>query len=198
MTLLKLGLSFAKVGLLGFGGGLSIVRLIYDSIQTFLPISREQFANIVAISQVTPGPLAVNVATFVGYVSSGVAGGIVATLGAILPAFIIVSIVCRMLKQFRNSTVVNGMIEGIRPATIGLICAAVVTIAKPSVAGKTKLGVYLIDKLGIQTKFLSNLPFDIISVLMVITTVVLMLKFKKSAFPILIAMGILGAFLGTA
>ena len=66
MIYIKLFLSFAKVGLLGFGGGLAIVRLIFDSIQPFMDMSRETFANIVAISQITPGPLAVNTATYVG------------------------------------------------------------------------------------------------------------------------------------
>ena len=70
MMILHLFLSFFKVGLLGFGGGLAIVRLIYDSIQPFLDMSQETFANIVAISQITPGPLAVNTATYVGYEAS--------------------------------------------------------------------------------------------------------------------------------
>ena len=129
MIYLNLFLSFCKVGLLGFGGGLAIVRLIYDSIQPFLDMSREAFANIVAISQITPGPLAVNTATYVGFEAAGIGGAAVATLGVVLPEFIIMGIVCRMLKQFQDSKAVQGALSGIRPATIGLIGAAAVVLA---------------------------------------------------------------------
>ena len=98
MIYLRLFAAFAKVGLLGFGGGLAIVRLIFDSIQPFMDMSREAFANIVAISQITPGPLAVNTATYVGYEAAGIGGAAAATLGVVIPEFIIMSIVCRMLK----------------------------------------------------------------------------------------------------
>jgi chromate transporter len=193
--------SFFKVGLLGFGGGLAIVRLIYDSIQPFLDMSREMFANIVAISQITPGPLAVNTATYVGYEAAGIAGAASATFGVILPAFIIVSIVVRMIQQFQNSIVVQGALKAIRPATMGLIGAAVVTLIVPAVAGDTRLGAGLISKLGLETSagiggLITGSPVDIAAILMVAATVVLMTRFKKSPFIVLIIMGCIGAILG--
>ena len=201
MMILHLFLSFFKVGLLGFGGGLAIVRLIYDSIQPFLDMSQETFANIVAISQITPGPLAVNTATYVGYEAAGIPGALAATFGVILPAFCIVSIVCRTIQKFRDSKVVNGMLAGIRPATMGLIGAAAATLVKPSLAGEGRLGTGLLTKLGADAgsgllAFISGSPVDIISVIILIATVVMIAKYKKSPFLVLIIMGCLGAILG--
>ncbi len=201
MMIWNLFLSFFKVGLLGFGGGLAIVRLIYDSIQPFMDMSRETFANIVAISQITPGPLAVNTATYVGFEAAGIAGAAAATFGVILPAFIIVSLVCRTIQKFRDSKVVNGALQGIRPATMGLIGAAAVTLIAPALAGEGRLGSGLLARLGadIGSGVLGSffgLPFDVISVLILIVTVVLISKYKKSPFFVLIIMGCLGALLG--
>lgn len=201
MIFWELFISFFKVGLLGFGGGLAIVRLIYDSIQPFLDMSREMFANIVAISQITPGPLAVNTATYVGYEAAGIAGAASATFGVILPAFIIVSIVARMIQRFQSSKVVQGALRAIRPATMGLIGAAIVTLIVPAVAGDTRLGTGLIGKLGIDAStgiagLITGSPVDIIAILMVVATVILMTRFKKSPFVVLIIMGCIGAVVG--
>ena len=182
-------LTFVKIGLLGFGGGLAIVQLIYDSIQPFMTISHEQFANIVAISQITPGPLGVNVATYVGHEYAGIPGAIVATLGVAVPAFVLISIVCRMLRRFQDSKAVKGMLGGIRPATIGLIGAAVITLTAPAVAGETRLASGLIGALA-------NTPIDFVAVLMVAATAVLIAKFKKSPFIVLLIMGCIGALIG--
>lgn len=201
MIYLRLFLSFFKVGLLGFGGGLAIVRLIYDSIQPFMDISREMFANIVAISQITPGPLAVNTATYVGYEAAGIFGSLCATLGVILPEFIIVSIVARMIQKFKDSKFVQGAMNGIRPAVMGLIGAAVVTLIVPSLAGESRLGAGIFAKLGwdlsqgVIGQMMAS-PVDIIAVLITAATVLLVAKFKKSPFIVLIIMGCLGALLG--
>ena len=201
MIYLRLFAAFARVGVLGFGGGLAIVRLIYDSIQPFMDMSREMFANIVAISQITPGPLAVNTATYVGYVAAGIGGAAAATLGVVLPEFIIMSAVVRMLHRFRDSKWVNGALNGIRPATIGLIGAAAVTLIVPAVAGEGRLGRGLSAKLGIDVSqgfagSLFGLPVDVVSLVMLALTVVLMVRYKKSPIFVLILMGCLGAVLG--
>jgi len=201
MIFLQLFISFAKVGLLGFGGGLAIVRLIYDSIQPFMNMSQEMFANIVAISQITPGPLAVNTATYVGYEAAGIAGAAAATFGVVLPEFILISIVARMIRQFRDSKIVNGAITGMRPAVMGIIGAAVVTLTVPSIAGESRLGTGLLDSLGISLTdgvagaFL-GLPVDVISIIMAAATVLLIVKYKKSPFFVLLIMGCIGAILG--
>lgn len=201
MINIRLFLSFFKVGLLGFGGGLAIVRLIYDSVQPFLDMSRETFANIVAISQITPGPLAVNTATYVGFEAAGITGSLAATLGVILPEFIIMSAVCRMIAKFRENKYLQGAISGIRPATIGLIGAAAVTLVAPSLAGEGRLGTNLLEKMGADAGtgilgFISGSPVDIISVIILAVTVLMVSKYKKSPFKILLIMGCAGAVLG--
>lgn len=201
MIFWELFISFFKVGLLGFGGGLAIVRLIYDSIQPFVDMTPEMFANIVAVSQITPGPLAVNTATYVGFETAGIRGAASATFGVILPAFIIVSIVVRMIQQFQSSKVVKGALAAIRPATMGLIGAAVVTLIVPTIAGENRLGAGLLGRLGADLTAglggaLTGSPVDIIAILMVVATVVLMTKYKKSPFIVLIIMGCIGAILG--
>ena len=196
MIYINLFLNFCKVGLLGFGGGLAIVRLIYDSVQPFMDMSRETFANIVAISQVTPGPLAVNTATYVGFEAAGILGSLCATLGVILPEFIIVSIVARTIQRFCDSKWVNGALQGIRPAVMGLIGAAAVTLVGPSLAGEGRLGAGLLTRLGIGAGGMMGLPVDIIAVIIMAVTALLIAKYKKSPFKILILMGIIGAILG--
>lgn len=197
----RLFIAFAKVGLLGYGGGLAIVRLIYDSVRSFIDMSPETFANIVAIAQITPGPVSLNTATYVGFETAGLAGAATASIGVILPTFILVSIVARVVERFRSSLVVEGAIRGIRPITIGLIASAVVTLAVPSVAGEGRLGTGLAGMLGVAQGsgligMLQNSPVDIISVLILIATIVLVTKYKKSPFTVLLIMGCIGAVLG--
>ena len=201
MIYLRLFAAFAKVGILGFGGGLAIVRLIYDSIQPFMEMSQEMFANIVAISQITPGPLAVNTATYVGYIAAGIGGAAVATLGVVLPEFIIMSVVVRMITRFKDSKWVNGALSGIRPATIGLIGAAAIMLITPAVAGEGRLGRGLLAKLGVDltqgfAAGFFGLPVDIVSLVLLALTVVLMVRYKKSPIFVLLLMGCLGAVLG--
>ena len=193
MMYLSLFATFFKIGLVGFGGGLAIVTLIFDNIQQFGLMTQEQFANIVAISQITPGPLATNVATYVGHEFAGMSGAIVATLGVSLPAFILLGIVCRMLKQFNDSWVVKGALKGIRPATIGLIAAAVVTLTVPAIAGESRLGSTLLVNLG---AWLSQTPVDLIAVIMTLATALIIVKSKKSPIIILLIMGCIGAIIG--
>jgi chromate transporter len=164
-------------------------------------MSQETFANIVAISQITPGPLAVNTATYVGYEAAGVGGSLAATFGVILPAFIIVSLVCRTIQKFRDSKIVNGALSGIRPATMGLIAAAAATLVRPSLAGEGRLGTGLLTKLGADAgsgllAAISGSPVDIISVIILVATVIMIAKYKKSPFFVLIIMGCLGAIIG--
>ena len=201
MIIWQLFESFFMVGLLGFGGGLAIVRLIYDSIQPFMDMSRETFANIVAISQITPGPLAVNTATFVGFEAAGIKGALAATFGVILPAFIIVSIVCRTIQKFKDNRYVNAALAGMRPATMGLIGAAAATLVVPALAGEGRLGTGLLTKLGADAGSgllgqISGSPVDIVSVIILVATIILIAKYKKSPFLVLIIMGCLGAILG--
>lgn len=94
---------FFKIGLFGFGGGLAMLPLIFQSVQTFGIMSSQEFSNLVALSQVTPGPMAVNAATYVGFNYAGIPGAMVATLGVCLPAFILMIIVFKFIQRFNDS-----------------------------------------------------------------------------------------------
>lgn len=125
---------FGKIGLFGFGGGYAMLPLIFQSIQQFDSIGAEEFSNLVAISQVTPGPIAVNAATYVGFKVASLPGAFAATLGVTLPSFTIVMIVSKFIARFRESAAVKGIFLGIRPATVGLIASAAIFLGKSAIA----------------------------------------------------------------
>ncbi len=107
-----------------------MLPIIYQESQKFGLMTQSQFDNLVALSQVTPGPIAVNAATYVGYNTGGFLGAIVATLGVILPSFIIVSIVYYFVMKFRESQIVIYGFSGIKPVTAGLMISAIVFVSK--------------------------------------------------------------------
>ena len=190
MMLARLFVVFFKIGLLGFGGGIAIVALIFDSIQQFGTISAAQFADIVAIAQVTPGPVAVNTATYVGFEHAGLAGAAAATLGVAVPAFVLVSIVARMMEKYKSSPAVRGALSAVRPATVGMIATAFITLAKPALLGESRIGASLLGSA------VTGLPFDAVAAAICIATILLIGRYKKNPFIVLIAMGCIGALLG--
>ena len=129
-ALFSLFAAFFKIGLFGFGGGIAMLPLIFQTVKSFHLMSAADFADLVAISQVTPGPIAVNAATFVGFHYAGVAGSLAATLGVVIPPFVIMLLALRFLDTYKESRIVQGVFAGIKPATIGLIAAAVVFMAQ--------------------------------------------------------------------
>lgn len=130
MILLRLFIEFFKIGAFAFGGGTAMLPLIYQNIEPFGVLSGEDFSDMVALSQVTPGPVAVNAATYVGMKIAGMPGAVIATIGVCIPCFIIMIIVVRLLEKFKGNPYVEGAMTGIRPVTVGLILAAVVFIAE--------------------------------------------------------------------
>jgi len=124
MVYLELFLSFLKLGVFSFGGGYAMVPLIQQEIFSHGWINSQQFADMVAVSQMTPGPMAVNIATYVGYKIAGILGSTIATLGVFLPALILCILAVRILQRFRTNSVVQGIMGGIKPATLGLIASA--------------------------------------------------------------------------
>ncbi len=133
MPFYHLFLIFFRIGLFSFGGGYAMLPLIFQSVQDFGIMSAGEFSRLVALSQVTPGPIAVNAATYVGYQYTGFFGAAVATFGVALPSFILVLIVMHFLKKFEESKAMNAVLSGIRPATVGLIGSAVIFLAETSI-----------------------------------------------------------------
>ena len=137
MIYLELFLTFLKIGAFTFGGGYAMLPLAQQEVLAHGWMTQEQVINFVAVSESTPGPFAVNMATYVGMVAgNGLLGALCATLGVILPSFIIILIVARCLTQFRKNRTVAGAMAGLRPAVVGLIGAALVSV------GQTVLGAF--------------------------------------------------------
>ena len=125
MEILRLCLEFFKTGLFAIGGGLATIPYLAE-ISNKYPhwFSLEVLADMIAVSESTPGPLGINMATYVGYTVSGYPGAFAATFSLVLPSFIIILLVIRVLKRFRDNRLVNAAFAGLRPATTGLIAAA--------------------------------------------------------------------------
>lgn len=131
MILLKIFLTFFKIGLFSFGGGYAMLPLIQQEVVNINNwLSSKEFIDVVAVSQVTPGPIAINSATYVGYKTSGILGSIFATIGVSLPSIIIMLLICKFFFYFKNNQHVENAFKILRPATIGLIGAAAILVAK--------------------------------------------------------------------
>ena len=124
MIYLRLFFEFFKVGLFSVGGGLATIPFLQDLGARTGWFSAADLADMIAVSESTPGPIGVNSATYVGYLTAGVPGSIVATLGLITPSILIILIIAAFLKSFRDSRVVQDVFYGLRPASTGLIAAS--------------------------------------------------------------------------
>ena len=124
----KLFWEFFKAGLFAIGGGMATVPFLQEMGDVTEWFSSAELADMIAISESTPGPIGVNMATYVGNVTAGVPGGIIATLGLVTPSVIIILIVATVLKKFRDNKYVISAFYGLRPASVGLISAAGFTI----------------------------------------------------------------------
>ena len=130
MTLLRLFFEFCRVGLFSVGGGMATIPFLTDLGVRTEWVDSGQLADMIAISESTPGPVGVNMATYVGFATAGVPGGIVATLGLVFPSVVIILIIAGFLRKFRQSKVVDGVFYGLRAASVALITAALLQVAK--------------------------------------------------------------------
>lgn len=129
MIYLELFISFLKIGLFSFGGGYAAMPLIQDQIVTARQwLSMSEFTDLVTISQMTPGPIAINSATFVGIKIAGIPGALTATLGCILPSCVIVLLIAKLYLKYRNMDLLQGVLGSLRPAVVAMIASAGVSI----------------------------------------------------------------------
>ena len=133
MTCLLLFYEFFKTGLFAVGGGLATLPFLYDmaAIPFLTDIGQRtgwftsgELANMIAISESTPGPIGINMATYVGYLTAGIPGAVAATIGLVAPSVIVILIVAAFLKRFRESRLVNNVFYGLRPASAAMVAAA--------------------------------------------------------------------------
>ena len=150
MIYLKLFLTFLEIGMFTFGGGYAMISLIRDKALALGWLTDEELLNIIAVSESTPGPIAVNMATFVGSTQGGVLGSIVATFGVVLPSFIIILLVCAVMRNFLKYKGVQAFLKGVRPCVVALILSTAVTMAFSTLLGFTTLTEdFVIDIRGI-------------------------------------------------
>ena len=129
--LVSLFLTFLKIGTFSFGGGYAMIPFMQrEIIENHNWISNNVFMDIIGISQMTPGPVSINSATFIGFKVSGILGSVAATLGVVTTSFILVSIASKAMEKFKESKILKGALLGMRPVLIALIIQAFVDLAK--------------------------------------------------------------------
>ncbi len=124
---------FFKIGLFAIGGGMVTIPFLFDLTKKYSWFTAEELTNMIAVSQSTPGPVGVNMATYAGFQTAGILGGIVATLGLVLPSVIIVIWVSKLLNHYKNNQWVNEIMASIRPAVVALILLAGFELCKLSI-----------------------------------------------------------------
>ncbi|MBP3793316.1 MAG: chromate transporter [Ruminococcus sp.] len=130
MILLELFFIFLKIGAFTFGGGYSMIAMIQYEAEQHGWLSQSELVDFVALSESTPGPLAVNMATFVGMKTGGVLGAVLATLGVVLPSFVIILIIAKCYERFKTSKAVDSVMSGLKPAVVGMIGTAFLSVGR--------------------------------------------------------------------
>lgn len=134
--LFRLFLTFAKIGAFSFGGGYAMIPLISHEVVTSNSwITMDEFVDVVALSQATPGPIAINSATYIGYKVAGFWGSVAATAGVVVPSFVIMLILGFLFYKYRNVALVKDIFRGIRPVVVVLIVAAALSVVPSTLTG---------------------------------------------------------------
>jgi len=189
MTIIELFLVFFKLGLFCFGGGYTMIPLIQDEITKYGWISIDEFYDIIAITEITPGAIAVNAATFIGQRAGGFLGSLAATIGVIMPSFILVLIIAKYFFKFNENPVKKSIFYCVRPAVMGMIVYAGMSVAETSIFPN-----------GINADFFKLLAehplnmIDIKSLIMFAVTFVILLKTKLNPILVLLSMAVIGIF----
>ena len=131
-TLIQLFISYLKIGFFGFGGGYAMLSLIHSEVVVNNAwLTNSQFTDIVAISQMTPGPIAINSATYIGYEVAGIAGSVVATVAVCLPALTLMMLLTHFFLKLRDNRYMKGAVRGMRPVVVGMIASAALLLMFP-------------------------------------------------------------------
>lgn len=167
LLLLELFWEFLKIGVFAVGGGMATLPFLYDLGEKTAWYTSAQVLDMLAVSESTPGPIGINMATYVGYTVGGVPGAVLATLGTILPGIILVIVLARFLARFHDNRYVNAAFYGLRPASTALIAAAGVSVVEISL-----LNVSLFKETGVFTDLISIPAIILAVVLWVLTNLV--------------------------
>lgn len=188
MIYLKLFLTFLEIGAVSFGGGYGMISLVREKALTFGWLTQEEFLNMIAVAESTPGPIAVNMATFIGSRQGGILGGVLATFGVVLPAFLIILIISALIKNFIKYKGVQAFLSGVQPCVVALILSTAFTMLLSALFDFEHLG----DTLTFNFTGIIVLP-----VIIIIAALFKKLKKKKPSPILLIAISaVLGMILG--
>lgn len=174
MTLLLLAWEFFKTGLFSIGGGLATLPFLSRMGEKYGWFTQEELANMLAVSESTPGPIGVNMATYAGNTTGGILGGCIATLALVLPSYITILLIFRIIHRYKDNSLVQNAMSGLRPASVGMIGAAVLNVLRSvlinsnamqwqEVLDLPKLILFLI-LLGVYLKFNKLHPVVILAV----------------------------------
>lgn len=172
MIFLQLFYTFFKIGLFGFGGGYAMLSMIQGEVVTrYEWLSAQEFTDIVAISQMTPGPIGINCATYVGFTATGsVWGSVLATFAVMLPSFILMLTISKFFLKYQKHPVVEAVFSGLRPAVVGLLAsAALVLMTKENFSSPTEdLYTFIISCVIFIVAFVGTRRYNISPIAMII------------------------------
>ena len=182
MIYLKLFLSFVQIGMFSIGGGYAAIPLIKNQVVELNKwLTMTEFADLVTIAEMTPGPIAINSATFVGIRIAGIPGALIATFGCILPSSIIVLTFAYLFKKYKNLSVIQGVLNGLRPAVVALISSAGLSLLTLALWGNKS-----------QKIQLSNINY--VAFVMFLIALFMLRKFKLNPILVMFTTGIIGMF----
>jgi chromate transporter len=183
MIYLQLFWSFFQIGLLSIGGGYAAMPLIQEQVVHLHSwLTMAEFSDIITIAEMTPGPIAVNSATFVGIQVSGIPGAIIATFGCILPSCVIVMTLAHIYYKYREISMVQGVLQGLRPAVVAMIASAGISILLLSLFGDSKIPTAFGD-------------INFISVFIFGLSIVVLRKWRINPIYVMAGAGVLGLIL---
>lgn len=181
MIYLQLFLSFLQIGAFSFGGGYAAMPLIQNQVVQLHPwLSQSEFTDLITISQMTPGPIAVNSATFVGTRIAGVPGALAATIGCVLPSCILVTILAKIYLKYRSLSLLQDILKSLRPAVIAMIAAAGVSILVTAFWGNDISSLHL-------DAILSSTNIRAVGIFLV--SLILLAKFKMDPIHVMLLSG---------
>ena len=181
---LKLFLTFFKIGAVTFGGGYAMIPIVKEAVIQNAWLTEEMFLNFIAVAESTPGPIAINMATFIGSTQAGLLGSIVATIGVVLPSFLIILFIVAIMNSLIKFKGVQAVLRGIRPVALGLICATGLTMTLSVLFGIESIASTI------------SIEFKGIIIFAVVAIVYLLYYFKKKKFISPILLIVISAGLG--
>ena len=183
MIYLELFWSFLQIGLFSIGGGYAALPLIQEQVVDLHPwLNMTQFADIMTIAEMTPGPIAVNSATFVGIQIAGLPGAIIATIGCIFPSCVIVLTLAYIYYRFRGLSMVQGILAGLRPAVVSMIASAGISL-------------YIMALYGQRTLPADLKSFDVIALVIFTVGFLILRKWKTNPIYVMAGCGVAGVIL---